>query len=114
MSVRTPILTTSSEICAFAVPPHRAATRPAASAAVSDFMVFLLPWVWLYGTLLATSRETAKPTFGRGRPAGSGLRFQRWYRGVRLVAGRTTRYLPNMEGRKIWLRVFTKSLNSSV
>jgi flavin-binding protein dodecin len=31
------------------------------------------------------------------RPAGSGLRFQRWYRGVRLVAGGTTCFLPNIE-----------------
>src|SRR5216684_3844865 len=39
MSVSTPILTTSSEICALAVPPDTASARPAATTAASDFMV---------------------------------------------------------------------------
>src|ERR1700686_1233105 len=39
MSVSTPILTTSSEIWAFAAPLYAAKARPAANAAASDFMV---------------------------------------------------------------------------
>ena len=39
MSVSTPILTTSSEIWAFAAPPDAAKARPAATAAASDFIV---------------------------------------------------------------------------
>src|SRR4051794_19338042 len=51
MSVSTPILTTSSESCAFAAVPEAAKARPAASKAVSDFIV-LLP-----GLLLRASVE---------------------------------------------------------
>jgi len=39
MSVNTPILTTSSEICALAAPPHAAQATPANKAAASGFMV---------------------------------------------------------------------------
>src|ERR1700761_8333275 len=41
MSVRTPILTTSSEICAFAAVADAARARPAATTAASDFIVFI-------------------------------------------------------------------------
>src|SRR6187399_1725062 len=66
MSVRTPILTTSSEIWAFAAPPDTATARPAATAAASDFIVSsprLLVEGFGYGPLLAFSGEAAKPTF---------------------------------------------------
>jgi hypothetical protein len=39
MSVSTPILTTSSEICALATPPDTAYAMPAINVAASDFMV---------------------------------------------------------------------------
>src|ERR1700733_2994594 len=65
MSVRTPILTTSSEICAFAAPPHAATTRPAATAAANDFMMFFsLGFLGLLqGTLLRGSRDAGKADF---------------------------------------------------
>src|SRR5229473_6155661 len=46
MSVSTPILTTSSEICAFAAPPDAAKTRMAATAAATDFMVSSPCFLW--------------------------------------------------------------------
>jgi hypothetical protein len=48
MSVSTPILTTSSEICAFAGAPKAAMARPAATAAIVDFMVSS-PWLLVEG-----------------------------------------------------------------
>src|SRR5580693_8106760 len=62
MSVSTPILTTSSEICwACTAPPDAATTRPAASAVANDFMVSS-PWP-LVGTLVG---RTVLATFGGG------------------------------------------------
>src|ERR1700716_2477718 len=48
MSVSTPILTTSSEICAFAAVPDAPKARPAATTAVSDFIASS-PWLLVEG-----------------------------------------------------------------
>jgi hypothetical protein len=52
MSVRTPILTTSSEICAFAAPLEAATAIIAATAAAVDFMVSF-PRLFVEGCLLS-------------------------------------------------------------
>src|ERR1700691_794438 len=67
MSVSTPILTTSSEICAFAAVPATASARPAATTAASDFMVlfslvFLLR-IWCRFPLLSGFAAARKADF---------------------------------------------------
>jgi hypothetical protein len=46
MSVKTPILTTSSEICALAAPPDAANASPAINTAANDF-IMVTPWCCL-------------------------------------------------------------------
>src|ERR1700722_914322 len=66
MSVSTPILTTSSEIWAFAAPLEAAKARPAVSTAANDFM-FLLPMflseVFVPGPSLAAFGDARKADF---------------------------------------------------
>src|ERR1700676_5076325 len=69
MSVSTPILTTSSEICAFAAPPEAARARPAATTAANDFMVSS-PWAFVEGfrfspVFYPAWEASAKPKAGR-------------------------------------------------
>jgi hypothetical protein len=78
MSVRTPILTTSSEICAFAAVPEAAKAMRAATAAAVDFMVSS-PWLFVEGFKLRRpfyplSGEPATPTFGHTTDARDGRR----------------------------------------
>src|ERR1700677_3206373 len=86
MSVSTPILTTSSEICAVAAPPDAANARPATSVAASDFMVsspLVLVKAWLLsrlcGCLLPGFGPARKAEGGEG-PAGA---ISLWYAGQR-------------------------------
>src|SRR5947209_7983623 len=66
MSVRTPILTTSSEICAFATVPKVARARPAASAVVVRLIVSS-PWLLLrlrYRFSIGLQRTPQRPKQG--------------------------------------------------